>query len=80
MQFFCPDLNQPKMTNSKPLSAENTAMQFGGIEKNDFINADGLEQRLALAVSDLAFEKFRISNNWRKLLYSNSLFLIRLFR
>ena len=64
------------MKNSNQLTSEKNAIQLEGVEKNDFLT----EQRLALAVSDLAFEKFRISNHWRRLIYSNSLFLIRLFK
>lgn len=67
------------MTKTRLLSAEKNAIQlFEAVEKNNLIVARKSEEQLTLAVSDLAFEKFRISN-WHKLVRSNSLFLLRLF-
>ncbi|HEV8285038.1 MAG TPA: hypothetical protein VGQ09_12060 [Chitinophagaceae bacterium] len=65
---------------TKLLSTEKITIQlFEPVEKNNLIIAGKSEEQLAAAVTDPAFEKFRISNHWHKLVQSNSLFLLRLF-
>jgi len=69
------------MTNTKLLSAEKNAIQlFEAIGKDRLIIAGKSEEQLASEVFDLAFEKFHISDHWHKLVQSNSLFLLHLFK
>ena len=55
------------MTRTKLINAEKISIQlFEAVEKNNLIIAGKSEKQLATEVSDLAFEKFGISDHWHK--------------
>jgi hypothetical protein len=69
------------MIKTKPSNGGKFSIHlFEAAEKENLITAGKPEEQLASEVYDLAFEKFRISNHWHKLVQSNSFFLLSLFK
>ena len=55
------------MSKTKLLNAQTTALElFDTVEKNNLIVAGKSEAQLALEISDLALEKFGVTNHWHK--------------
>jgi methionine aminopeptidase len=55
------------MSKTKLLNAQTIAVElFDAVEKNNLIVAGKSEAQLALEISDLALEKFGVTNHWHK--------------